>query len=31
MDENLLQAIVGRLKEKGFDTSKIVRTVHDCE
>ena len=31
MDENLLQAIIGRLKEKGFDTSKIVRTVHDCE
>ena len=31
MDENLLEAIIGRLKEKGFDTSKIVRTVHDCE
>ena len=31
MDVELLQSIIGRLKEKGFDTDRIVRTVHDCD
>jgi len=31
MDEQLYTDIVSRLKEKGFDTGKIVRTVHDCD
>ncbi len=31
MDEQLYTGIVSRLKEKGFDTNKIVRTVHDCD
>lgn len=31
MDEQLLDDIIEHLKQKGFDTGKIVRTVHDCE
>ncbi len=29
MDNQVYEGIVSRLKEKGFDISKIVRTVHD--
>jgi len=31
MPEAQLQGIINRLKEKGFDTDRIVRTVHNCE
>ncbi len=29
IDENIYNEIVLRLKEKGFDTSKLVRTIHN--
>jgi apolipoprotein D and lipocalin family protein len=31
MPKEQLDAIIDRLKEKGFDTSRIVFTTHDCE
>jgi len=30
MPEDTLQALVARIQARGFDTTQMQRTVHDC-